>query len=305
MPVSHFNCSVLDFVVDYKGYNIKNPVLFADTFGNVNFLQGKIMKSIYIFIVICLIVTSPCKARDFIVEFVEENYKETQIPYSQSPRIYHAIQVRSNAGPKLLVLSGESPDYRKWLRQYIAQDKSFMVKVPDNDNDAFIGSRVYEIDVTRIHPFNGKKWAPGPETISAKDKGARMLYGDRHIMIIDKNMKRSSLITSVVNRMGYTAMVSSDVEQALDLFKTQPEKFKMIIANHDIPGMAAEKFIDDLLKIDHQIPILVETGYNNTKVRERFLSKFSGAGTVMVKPVVLNNLKNTIKQLVKPVKAKG
>jgi len=124
-------------------------------------------------------------------------------------------------------------------------------------------------------------------------------------MIIDKNMKRSSLITSVVNRMGYTAMVSSDVEQALDLFKTQPEKFKMIIANHDIPGMAAEKFIDDLLKIDHQIPILVETGYNNTKVRERFLSKFSGAGTVMVKPVVLNNLKNTIKQLVKPVKAKG
>jgi len=266
------------------------------------------MRPIFIFIIF-LIITSPCGARDFMVEFVEEHYKETEQPYSKVPKIYHSIQVRSNAGPKLLILSGAYPDYRKWLRQYIAQDKSFMISVADNENDAFIGSRVYDIEVIRVHPFNGKKWAPGSKGILDKKNngpvtGTRMLYGDRYIMVIDRNMKRSNLITSVINQMGYTAMVSRDGEQALRLFKTQPEKFKMVITSHDIPGMAAEQFITSLLKIDHRIPILVGTGYNNTKIRERFISQFSGAGTVMVKPVALDNLQNTIKQMVKPEKAK-
>ena len=268
------------------------------------------MRPIFLFLIVSMIFSPSVRARDFIVEFVEEHYKETDRPYSKTPQIYHSIQVKSNAGPKLLVLTGEDMEYRRWLRQYIAQDKHFMVKVPDEDNDRFIGSKVYEIDVVLIHPFDGGKWAPGAQGLVEGDtespvKGTRMLHGDRHIMVIDRNTKRSSLITSVINRMGYTAMVSRNGEQALRLFRTQPEKFKMIITHHDIPGMDAESFIDNLLKIDHQIPILVETGYNNEAIRDRYITRFSGAGTVTVKSVVLENLQNTIKQLVRPEDEKG
>ncbi len=259
------------------------------------------MKQIAIFIIVGLLVTATSQARDFIVEFEEENYRETEVAYSHTPMIYHSIQVTTDAGPKLLILSGEDLAYRRWLRQYIAQDKSFMLKVPENENDLFISSKAFEIDVTLVHPFNGNKWAPG-EAGKKKAKpitGVRMLHGDRHILILDTNTKRSRLITSVINRMGYTAMVSHNGEQALNIFKNQPEKFKLIIANHQMPGMAAEQFIDNLLKIDHQIPILIETGYNNQKTKKYYISKFSGAGTVMVTPVALDNLQNTIKQLVK------
>ena len=263
-----------------------------------------------VFVLSILMITTTCPARDFMVEFVEEHYNETGQEYSKQPVIYHSIQVRSNAGPKLLILSGSNPDYRRWLRHYIAEDKNFMVKVPEDQNDAFISSRVFEIEVTRIHPFNGQKWAPGADGILANTskspiKGARILHGDRHILVLDSNTKRSNLMTSVINRMGYTAMISRDGEQALHLFRNQPEKFKMIIANHDVPGMGGEAFINNLLKIDHQIPILVETGYNNEKTKEQYLSKFSGAGTVIIKSVALDNLQTTIKQLVEPMKANG
>ncbi len=262
------------------------------------------MKRIIIFIIVGLLVAATSQARDFIVEFEEENYKEIEVPYSHTPMIYHSIQVTSDAGPKLLILSGEDLEYRRWLRQYIAHDKSFMIKVPENENDMFISSKAFEIDVTLVHPFNGNKWAPGEAGKSRKKTakpitGVRMLHGDRHIMILDTNTKRSRLITSVINRMGYTAMVSHNGEQALSIFRNQPEKFKLIIANHQMPGMATEQFVGNLLKIDHQIPILVETGYNNQKTKKYFISKFSGAGTVMVTPVALDNLQNTIKQLVK------
>lgn len=261
------------------------------------------MKQIFILIIAGLMAASASTslARDFIVEFVEENYKETTVPYSSTPMIYHSIQVSSDAGPKLLILAGDNQDYRKWLRYYIARNNSFMIRVPEDENDLFISSKAFELDVTQVHPFNAAKWSSGEgeETRKKPEKSARMLYGDRHIMVLDANTKRTRLMTSVINRMGYTAMVSHNGEQALRIFKNQPEKFKMIIANHKVPGMPAEDFVSHLLKVDHQIPILVETGYNNEKTKENFISKFSGAGTVTVIPVALDNLQNRIKQLVR------
>lgn len=253
------------------------------------------MKKIGLFIVIILILSSACEARDFMVEFVEENYKETTKAYSNEPLIYHSIQVNSQAGPKLLILTGDNLEYRKWLRQYIAGNKQLITKVPEAENDRFISSKAYEIDVTNIHPVNGKKWIsdiPIPRDIAA-------LEGNLHILVIDANGKRSQLISTVIRNMGYRAMVFQNGAEALKTFRIQPEKFKMIIANHDLPGMKAETFVDHILKIDHKIPILVETGYNNQKTKNKFTTKFSSAGSVVVKSVVMEDLQKTITHLVK------
>ncbi len=272
------------------------------------------MKSIYIiFIIVFLQVSSPCFARDFMVDFIEEHYRETQVLYAHQPKIYHTLQVRSHAGPKLLVLSGEATEYRTWLRQYIARGKQFMVQVPDEQNDAFVGAKVFDIDVTRVHPFDGKKWGPdavmaAPKPITdtssgPSPKGVRSLFGDHNVMVIDKDLTRSSLISSIITQMGYNAIVSRDGRQALEVFRVQPEKFKMIITHHEIKGMSADDLITKLLKIDYNIPIIVETGYNNHTVFEHYLAAFSGAGTVTVKPVVLDNLQRTINALLRPEKA--
>ncbi|MCP3875534.1 MAG: hypothetical protein GY699_20565 [Desulfobacteraceae bacterium] len=119
-------------------------------------------KGIFLFFVFFLLQSS-CFARDHIVEFVEENYKETQSSFSYFPLIYHSIQVRSKAGPKLLILKGDDYHHRKWLRQYIAQGKQFIAQVPDNENDLFIKSSAFEIDITRIHPLNLSMYRQGEE----------------------------------------------------------------------------------------------------------------------------------------------
>ena len=268
-------------------------------------MQEQKMRSVCLItgILLWILAATPAMSRDFIVEFVEENYRETQGEYSNFPEIYHSVQIKSDAGPKLLVLTGDNREYRRWIRQFIAQDKTFIARIPEAENDRFISSKAFDIDITRIHPFNGGKWNPGRALLAQDEKapvsGAHMLHGDRHILIIDKSTKRSRLITSVINRMGYTAMVSHDGPQALQTFKIQPEKFMMIIANHDTPGMPANELIGKILRVDHQIPILLETGYNNPQVRKKYVSEFSGAGTVTVKAMVLEDLQNTIKQLVR------
>ncbi len=230
-------------------------------------------------------------SRDYILDFVEEHYNETAVKFEKQPLIYHSIQVMSPAGPKVLILTGEENQYRLWLRQYIARDKKFIVKVDDADNDAFISSRAYEVDVTRIHPFNGSKWRyeMGMETV---------LQGDRYVLVIDANETRGKLISSVIETSGYQVVMARDSDLGLEAFKNQPEKFKLIIANHKAPGMLSGKFISGILKIDNQIPILVETGYRDSKTMKDYEKKYAGAGSVILKPMVLEDLQKNLKNLI-------
>ncbi len=113
---------------------------------------------------------SICNAGDFIVEYVEENYRETSSPVSYSPVIYHSIQVTSDAGPKVLVLKGDDEHYRKWLRQFIAQGKQFIAQISDDQDDLFISSSAFEMNVADLHPFNLRLYRQGENKSKTRKK---------------------------------------------------------------------------------------------------------------------------------------
>lgn len=251
------------------------------------------MKKISIIFLLVVILVTPCMARDFIVEFVEESYKETQARFSYDPLIYHAIQVNSKAGPKLLVLTGEDYNYRKWLRQYIARNKKFIAKIPNERADEFISEKAYEMDVRRLYPFNGEKWMQNEQ----KGSDQTAIKGDNHILIVDPNEKRTDMIQTIVKKMGYDVMIFKTGKQALASFNLQPEKFKLVMAHHTIPGMPSDEFVEQVLKVNHTIPVVIDTGYKNQTLKNEFLSKFSGSKSVHIKPVVLKELEKTIQTL--------
>ena len=253
------------------------------------------MKKLFIMCVLFLSIATPGLTRDFIVEFVEENYKETQAQFSYTPLIYHSIQVNSSAGPKILILTGNDYNYRKWLRYYIAQDKKFITKIPNERLDEFISAKAYTIDVTSLHPFNGQKWAKGDLITSDQNT----IEGDNHILIVDPNEKRTHLIQTVVNKMGYQTSIFKTGKQALDSFKLQPEKFKMVIIHHTIAGMPSDEFTDQILKLSQTIPVMIDTGYKNQTMENEFISKFSDFKSVHIKPVILRDLQKTIETLIK------
>jgi hypothetical protein len=138
-------------------------------------LNGLKMKKAFFIIIALVWLQTFCFARDFIVEFVQESYRETQGSYP--PRMYHSIQVSSKAGPKLLVLKGNNNVYRKWLRQYIGENKAFIIKIPEDQNDLFISSKAFEIDVTNVHPFNFGLYRQG-EKQSKQSSNRYQVKGD-------------------------------------------------------------------------------------------------------------------------------
>ncbi len=253
------------------------------------------MKIYFLLFLLLLTQGTPCFARDFQVDFIEENYRETQAEFSHQPIIYHSIQVNTPVGPKLLILKGDDSNYRKWLRHFISQNKKFITKISDDHIDEFILAKAYEIDVKSIHPFNGDKWVSD----DIKSSGKATLEGDNHILIIDPSEKRTQLIQSIVEKMQYRADIFNDGLAALEVFKLQPRKFKMVIIYFDGIGMPSEQLIQEVVKLNQSIPVVLDTGYNNEPVTNKFISKFSGSGSIHIKPVMLKDLQKTIEILIK------
>ncbi|MBU1196836.1 MAG: response regulator [Proteobacteria bacterium] len=253
------------------------------------------MKKYVIIILFSVLWMSTGHARDFIVEYVEENYNETQAQFSYDPLIYHSIQVNSDAGPKVLILQGNDYHYRNWLRHYIAQDKKFIAQIADDRVDEFITSSAYKMDVTSLHPFNGNKW----ENSRLKQSRDMDVQGDNNILIVDPNEKRSHLAQMIIKKMGYGVILFSSAQAALNVFELQPEKFKMVIANHAVPDMALEDFVDRIVKADHTKPVIIDVGYHEPQIKDLLSTRFSGLRSVHLKQVILRELSKAIVNLMK------
>ena len=251
------------------------------------------MKRFFYAALMVLTLSSGVEARDFIVKFVGENYREVTETHAKTPIIYHSIQVATHAGPKVLILSGDDRYYRIWLRQYLSSTPNFVIKVPDTDTHSFIRSKAYEVDVTRIHPFltQVQGGLDGNEMA-----GGKILTENDHILIVDHDLRKGRLMSQVIRKRGFRPIVIADATRALATFRIQPDKFAMIITSHG--GAKPYDFIEQVVTIDHLIPILFETGYRKKKVLKETMGRFAGNDSVRITPMALKDLQNNIKELV-------
>ena len=247
------------------------------------------MKKIILVFFIVLIMPITSIARDYIVDCITENYNEETDDFKHHLQIYHSMQINSIAGQKVLIIKGENYQYRTWLREYLANSKKMIIKIPDKDVNNFISSIAYVIDVTSIYPVNMDNW-------DDEDSSARLkiIKGEKHILIVDNNIKRRKLLNQIIQDLGYPVTFLSDSNEALRIFRVQPDNFHMVIANYDIKNFKKIRFVEKLSNISPQTPIIVGGAYNNKKINEELFNDFSRMDNVTIRPVILKDLSKLI-----------
>ena len=252
------------------------------------------MKKIIIAFFVVLILPINGLTRDYVVNYVSENYQEETDDFKHHLQIYHSIQITSIAGQKVLILKGKNYQYRTWLREYLSKNKTMIIKVPDDDNNNFISSKAYIIDVTSVYPVNENKWNNADSSSRLK-----VIEGEKHILIVDSNIKRKKLLKQIIQYIGYPTTFIDDPLEALRMFKVQPGNFHMVIVNYAMKNSNKTEFIRTLAIISPQTPIIVGGAHNNKKMNKKLISDFSKMKNILVKPVILDNLSKTINKLLK------
>ncbi|PIF73039.1 two-component system capsular synthesis sensor histidine kinase RcsC [Variovorax sp. 54] len=114
-----------------------------------------------------------------------------------------------------------------------------------------------------------------------------------HILVVDDHPANRELVKMQLQALGYTSDQASGGLQALDLFATR--RHDLIITDINMPGMDGYTLARALRAQGSRVPIVALTA--DVAVRERDRCEAAGIDTALIKPILLDTLDRTVRQL--------
>ncbi|MCP3875381.1 MAG: PAS domain S-box protein [Desulfobacteraceae bacterium] len=119
----------------------------------------------------------------------------------------------------------------------------------------------------------------------------------KKVLIVDDESNIINLLNKILLKSGFQVEGFIDSVQALEKFKSFPENYDLIISDLTMPNLMGDKFCSKVREINSKIPIILLTGYNESKIMDRQAS--SGIDRVLTKPVEKNHILTVISELIK------
>jgi len=87
--------------------------------------------------------------------------------------------------------------------------------------------------------------------------------GHEHIMLVDDEEFIIDIGKQALTNLGYQVTTYTSSSEALNAFRTSPDKFDMVITDMTMPEMTGEALAIEILKIQPEFPIIICTGFSN------------------------------------------
>ena len=121
------------------------------------------------------------------------------------------------------------------------------------------------------------------EAIAETKTYEKLPGGNESILFIDDEKPLTQLGYQRLKRLGYKVEASTNPLDGLELFRSQPDKFDLVITDMTMPQMTGEKLIKEILSVRSDIPIVLCTGFSE-KIDEEKAAAI-GAVEYIEKPV--------------------
>ena len=133
-----------------------------------------------------------------------------------------------------------------------------------------------------------------PEVEEAGNPEPRQIpRGSEAILIVDDDEAIRGLAQEALKRFGYSVSTASTGEKAMEIYSAMPNDIDLVIMDLGMPGMGGHKCLEELLRIDPTVKVIIASGYSiNGQVKK---SLDAGARGYVGKPYQLTDLLNTVR----------
>lgn len=128
--------------------------------------------------------------------------------------------------------------------------------------------------------------------IKREDKLAR---GKGTILFVDDEEAIVDMTQKMLGHLGYGVETSLDPLAALDIFKSKPHAFNLVITDMAMPRMTGVVLAEKVFEIRSDIPVIVCTGHSPLIDEEK--AKQLGIAAYVTKPVSMGELAGTIRKV--------
>jgi len=138
----------------------------------------------------------------------------------------------------------------------------------------------------------------GPETEKAAETVSQIRKGDESILLVDDDI---SLLTSTqwaLGKLGYSVTAHISSIEALEVFRSDPTQFDLVITDQTMPNLTGENLSKALMEIRPDIPIMLCTGHSESIDEDR--ARALGIRQYLMKPIALRRMAATIRDILDP-----
>jgi len=116
--------------------------------------------------------------------------------------------------------------------------------------------------------------------------------GGQTILIVDDEREIRELTQEALEDFGYAVLTATNGEEALAIYQELGHSIDLVLLDLNMPGMGGHKCLQELLRLDPAIRVLIASGYSaNGQARA---TMESGAAGFIGKPYQLRELQTTV-----------
>jgi len=119
--------------------------------------------------------------------------------------------------------------------------------------------------------------------------------GAETILVVEDEETLRELATQVLRKMGYRVLAAENGERALALYEKSREEISLVLLDLIMPGMGGKRCLEELLKRDPLVKIVIASGYTGEDSRGVLLEK--GARGFVAKPYDMKKVLNAIREV--------
>jgi len=128
-----------------------------------------------------------------------------------------------------------------------------------------------------------------------KEPKAKLPTGTERLFFVDDEKAAVNTIGMMMERLGYRVEARTSSVEALEAFRNKPDAFDLIITDMTMPNMTGVDLAKEMMKIRHDIPIILCTGYSEAIDEET--AKEMGIKEFIMKPILMKDLAAIIRKV--------
>jgi len=126
-------------------------------------------------------------------------------------------------------------------------------------------------------------------------KNEPILKGKERVLLVDDEKEVAVMVKEMLARMGYDVTMRTSSVEALEAFRTNVDRFDIIITDQTMPNMTGVELSKELMSLRSEIPIILMTGFSEIITPEK--AKKMGIREYIMKPIVARDLGKIIRQV--------
>ncbi len=133
------------------------------------------------------------------------------------------------------------------------------------------------------------------EKRSSEKPAEPMPTGTEHILVVDDEENIVETMEQMLKSLGYQVTAHLKSSEAIQDFENRPNEFALVITDMNMPHISGAELIKRLHAKNNKISVILCTGFSKSINEKKF--KAHGFQKILMKPVIMRDLANTVREV--------